>query len=55
MKSEHGNVEESKFSKKRDSSPEEAEIVRSLTFTAKKDQEMFALKIISKAKVLESS
>ena len=52
MKSEQ---EESKFSKKRDSSPEEAEIVRSLTFTAKKDQEMYALKIISKAKVLESA
>ena len=49
------NAEESKFAKKRSSSSDSDGIVKMTTFKPKKDQEMFALKIISKAKVLESS
>ena len=54
MKNEEDPVEESKFAKGRSSSPEDDILMRSKTFKPEKDQEMFALKIISKAKVLES-
>ena len=56
MKNENAevNAEESKFAKGRSSSPDEEPLLRSKTFVPEKDQEMFALKIISKSKVLES-
>ena len=53
MKKEEVNPEESKFGKDGKSSPDD-ELKRLHTFKPEKDQEMFALKIISKAKVLES-
>ena len=51
---ENDPQEESKFGKGRSSSPEEDTLMRSKTFVPEHDQEMFALKIISKSKVLES-
>lgn len=53
MKSVNGKVKESKFVR-RSTSPDN-ELHRMHTFQPKEDEEMFALKIISKQKVLETA